>query len=334
MAIEDVLARVDKKTRSRIMKASDINIVRYPWASVGLTAATGGLARGRVHLLYGNKSTGKSLLAMQTIGDLMREHDLTAAVIDSEGTTDPDFVRKLGVDPDRLLVTHDKSFLGAGESAKDLLKSGIDILLVDSTSTLIPEAFLEKDEIKSADGQKQIGARAKATGILMNTIHYSNDNDAIIIVVSQARMAIGAMHASLTFEGGKAMEHAASQIIRLTSPAGESQQIKGEVHVGDKIFQRPIGREVNLFVEKNKLGPAAGTPKYNMYYSGESIGIDTYEETVRLGVEYGVVERAGAWYKYGGMQWQGSDAMGKAFREDEILFNEVKKLTVEAMSGE
>ena len=328
---EDVLSKLDKKTRDRVVLASEIKIERLPWASLGLNAATGGLARGRIHLLYGGRSTGKSLLAMQTIGKLQRELGLTAAVIDSEGTTDPEFADKFGVVTNQLMVTHDKSFLGAGKSAKEFLSAGVDILLIDSTSTLIPDAFLDGDDIKDSDGQKQIGANAKATGILMNTLHYANEHDTIVIVISQARMNLAGQHAALTFTGGKALEHAASQIVRLTASGAESQQIKGNVVINGRAFQKPVGREVNLFVEKNKLGPASSTVKYKMYYDGDNVGIDTFEETVTLGIEYGVVEKAGAWLKYEGMQWQGSVNMATALNEDEVLFKQLQADVSEAM---
>lgn len=325
MTTEEVLSRLDKKTRDRVIRASEIRIQRMPWASLGLTTATGGFARGRIHLLYGNRSSGKSLLAMQSIGNLQRELGLTAAIIDSEGTTDPDFANKFGVDTTNLLVSHDKSFEKAGEAAADFLSSGVDILLIDSITTLIPNAFLDEGELKSADGQKQIGAHAKSTGILMNTLHYNNLHDTAIIVISQARMALGAMHASLSFSGGKAMEHAASQIIRLTAPAGEAQQIKGNVHVGDRILQKPIGREVSAFVEKNKLGPASSALKYNMFYAGDHVGIDVFGETVTLGVECGIIEKGGAWLKYAGQQWQGSPKMALALRGEPDLFKVLQK---------
>jgi recombination protein RecA len=307
------------------MMAADINIQRYPWASVQTTVATGGLARGRIHLLYGNRSSGKSLLAMQTVGLLQRQYGLTAAIIDSEGTTDPFFIEKFGVDSKKLLVSHDKSFLKAGEAAVDFLKAGVDILIVDSISTLIPEQFLDGDEIKNADGQKQMGARAKSVGVLMNTIHYANDCDAIIIVISQAKMVMGAKVPSIMADGGKAMEHAASQIFKVTASPAESQQIKGDYIIGDRILQKPIGREVSLLVEKNKLGPASQAIKYNMYYAGMDIGIDTYEEVVTLGTEMGIFDKSGTWLSYNGQKWQGSKQVATAMRAEPDLYAEIQK---------
>ena len=328
MTTEEVMARLGKKTRDRVQLASEIKIERIPWASVGLTAQTGGLARGRTHLLYGPKSAGKSLLSMETVGQ-QQDNGLVSAIIDSEGTTDPTFITKLGVDPTQLIVTHDKSFLEAGKNVTEFLKAGVDILVIDSISTLVPDEFMDEEELKASDGQRQIGAFSKACKKLFRTIHYNNENT-VVIVVSQVTMALGAMHASMTFEGGKAVEHGSSQIIRMTASAAEAQQLKGLTTINDTIIERPIGREVSLFIEKNKLGLASGTTKYDMYYGGDNVGIDKIKELVTLGTEFGVVRKAGAWVYYGEMQFNGAKKMSEALREDEKLFNEVRDKIIEA----
>ena len=82
------------------------------------------------------------------------------------------------------------------------------------------------------------------------------------------------------------------------------------------------------------MGPAAGTLKYNMYYAGPNVGIDTFEETGRLAVEFGVVSKAGAWLSHEDKQWQGSKALGVALREDPVLYIEIQKRTQEAMTSD
>jgi len=325
LSYETILAKLDKKTRERVQKASEIEIVKHPYASLGLTKITGGgFAEGRIVLFYGARSTGKSAHIMQTVGQQQLKGK-TVALIDAEGSYDPEFGARLGVNNDELIVNNAKSFAKAQEAGVDLIKAGIDILVIDSISNLIPDAFLDGEETKGAENQKQIGVRAKSTGILLNSLHYNNDKTAIF-VISQARMQLGAMHATMGFEGGKAMEHAASQIIRLSASASESMQIKGDVlNDAGRIVQKPIGREVSVYVDKNKLGAPSGTTKYNFFYDGDFIGIDTFGETITLAVEAGVVEKGGAWLKYAGQQWQGAQKMSDALKSDLDLFEQIQK---------
>jgi hypothetical protein len=59
--LDDILAKLDPKTRARVQSAVDIQIHKQPTPSIGLNLAlNGGFAYGRQILVWGNKSAGKS----------------------------------------------------------------------------------------------------------------------------------------------------------------------------------------------------------------------------------------------------------------------------------
>lgn len=322
--INDILAKLDKKTRDRVLLAKDTEIIRHPYYSLGLTRLTGGWAEGRIHLFYGPKSAGKSMILMQTAGQ-QQALGKSVALIDAEGSYDKEFGARLGVDNDNLIINGAKSFAKAQEAGVDLIKAGVDILIIDSISNLIPEAFLEENgDTKAAENQKQIGVKSKSTGVLLNSLHYNNKHTAIFII-SQVRMQAGAQHFSQGYEGGKAMEHAASQIIKLSASSAEKQQKTMKLDINGRLVEKPVARDVSIFVEKNKLGPASGTSEYRMYYDGPFLGIDTFQETVKIGVETGVIAKGGAWLKYDGQSWQGEANMAESFKSDLDLFEKVQK---------
>jgi recombination protein RecA len=325
MTFEDVLSKLDKKTAARVKKASEVKMERLPYYSLGITQDTGGFVRGHVHLLYGPKSSGKSLVLQQTIGMHQdRDPNFVAGWIDGEGTFDPDFAKALGVDTDRLIISHDKSFGQAQNTAVALVKAGVDMLVIDSISVLIPDAFLEKDEIKGAEGQKQMGARAKACGVLLNSIHYENDRTAVFLI-SQAKMNLGGLVASHMPDGGQAVNHGSTQIIKLSASAALKQQITGKVYKNGEVFEMPVGREVNYFVEKNKAGAAAGVGTYDMYYAGDKIGIDVDNEIVELAAKYKLIEKGGAgWFTVAGRKFQGADAVIDFLNSDLDYYDELK----------
>jgi len=326
MSIEDVLAKLDKKTAARVQKASEVKMVRHPYKSLGLTAETGGWVEGHVHLLYGPKSSGKSTQIYQTIADRQEaDPEFTAGVIDAEGTYDPDFTAKLGVDNDRVLISHSKSFEQAQNVGVEFLQAGVRLLVVDSISVLIPMGFLDDGDLKGADGMKQLGLRAKSTGIMLNSLSYANqETHAGIFIVSHGKLKLNAMGASLSYDGGTAMEHSATQIIRLTASASARQQIEGDVYQNGQVFKKPIGREVNFFVEKNKAGAASGVGEYNMYYAGNFMGIDTVSETVKLASKYNFIEKGGAWFTVNGRKMQGEKAVVDYLNSDLDYFEDLQ----------
>ena len=331
MSIDEILNSLDKKTAARVKKATDVKLVRHPYKSLGITVATGGWVEGHVHLFYGPKSSGKSLQLLQTIAKHQDENpDFTAAFIDAEGTFDNDFAASLGVDNERLVVTHDKSFDQAQDSAVALTKAGVDFLVIDSISTLIPAAFLDNGDIKGADGQKQMGARSKSCGILLNSMHYVNNKTAIFLI-SQAKMNLGGLVASHMPDGGQAVNHGSTQIIKLSASSAAKQQIEGDVYSNGQVFKQPIGREVNFFVEKNKSGPASGVGSYNMYYDGGFIGIDNVAETISLASKYNFIEKGGAWFTVNGRRFQGERAVVDYLNSDLDYYEELQAKVMSAV---
>jgi len=56
MTVEDILGKLDPKTRSRLTSAMDVYIEKIPTPSIGLNKALqGGVGVGRQVLIWGNK---------------------------------------------------------------------------------------------------------------------------------------------------------------------------------------------------------------------------------------------------------------------------------------
>lgn len=332
-ATADLLAKLDPKTAKRFKTAQEAKVIRRPLASAGLTNALGGgIAAGRITLIYGNTSSGKTLLTLESIAQWQKQ-GLTCAFVDAEGTYDKAWAERLGVDNDELILISKKSFGAVFNEVAPLLENGLDILVVDSVSDLLPDAFLDDHgEIKEFDKQKQIGAHARSCTIFANAIHYVNYQTAVILL-SQTTTDLSGMYPIQVPHGGKKLGFASSQIIKLTSSGTEKNQIMGEVFSGDKILQLPIGREVSYYVEKNKLGPQSRKGEYTLYYAGSNIGIDKVAELIFLGELFGVVSKGGAWYTYQDKQYQGSSKFTVALKEDPTLIAALHAEIIIAMNG-
>ncbi len=314
--LDEFLARLDPKIARQVKTAQETELVKYPLASVGLTRATGGgFAAGRMLLLYGNSGSGKSLLALQTIG-LLQDLGLSCAYFDVEGTYEKSYAARIGVKNDQLILEHKKSFGAITDTAVPYLEAGIDILVVDSVSDALPEVFVEKDGgVAEFNGLKQIGAHAKSCTAMINAFHYANKNTAIILV-SQTTTKIESTYTKQVPHGGQKIFFSASQVIKLTSSNTEAKQIKTEITVGDRVEALPAGRSVEAFVEKNKLGPQHRTAEYDVYYDGQNLGVDRIGELAKIGVALGIINKGGAWFKWQGEQWQGEANLTKWLKEN------------------
>jgi recombination protein RecA len=321
------LEGLDPVTAKEVKTAAKVRTVRYPLASEGLTRALdGGIGAGRITLCYGNQSSGKTLLFLQSIAK-WQKMGLVCCWVDVEGVYEKEWAERLGVDNEKLILIRSKSAGRIEKDIKPLLKNKIDIVVIDSISDIMAEVFVDKHgELNAYEDRKQVGAQAKAITTLINGILYLNDETAVVLI-SQTTTEFGQTYVKQIPHGGKKTLFASSQIIKLTSSGTEGQQIKGDVQVGDVIVTKPIGRKVNAMVEKNKLGAQSDSVDYDIYYKGPFVGVDYHGEVADFAEVLQVIRKSGAWFKHDstGQQWQGRDNLIKALRNDEELFSLIKK---------
>ena len=327
MAIDDVLANLDAKTRSRIAAASEISIEKQETPSVALNIGlNGGLAYGRQTLLWGNKSAGKSTFCMGLIAKA-QEQGKSALWIDAERTFDPLWAEKHGVDTKELRVSEAASVSSFVDDSINFMKAGIDIIVVDSITALLPASYYaDKDELKDFEKTGQIGGIARDLSRAIPMISGVNEKT-LVIFISQQRNMINSMYTAVAPTGGFAPKFYSSTIIKLWSSDSDGKAIKGEIQSGDKILQGNIGREVQWEIQNNKLGPQSVMGKYDFYYRGDNLGIDSVGEIVDLSEAYGLITKSGAWYKFNGQTLQGRTGVVKYLRENkaeaEALIKEI-----------
>lgn len=319
MSIEDVMAKLSKKTRSRMQAASEIKIEKLPLASIGLTNDLGGgLARGRVHTIWGSKSASKTSLLLQSAGELQKQ-GLTAAFIDAEATYDPMWAERLGVDNTQMIVSDAKSVDAMTGAVVDLCEAEVDVIIIDSISGLIPSSYYEKDsegEMKEGlGGSKQIGTLSKELGNALMKINAVNSRS-VVIFISQTRNKITTYGAIGQMQGGHSLMYFSSVVVKLQSSASEKEQKKGEKVFGDKIIEVPIGRQVDYTIQYSKSSPPGLTGSYDFYYEGELIGVDQIGELVDAAVKNGVIRQGGAWFSYEDKKLQGRPAVVEWLKQD------------------
>ncbi len=162
IVLDDILAKLDPKTRARVQSAQDVEVSKQSTPSIGLNMALrGGLPYGRQVLVWGNKSAGKSSFCLQMISIAQKEGK-TCAWIDAEASYDPAWAEQLGVDSSKLIYSTAKTVNDMVDVGTKLMDAGVDLIVVDSISALLPAIYFEKDgnEMKDLQDTKQIGAEA------------------------------------------------------------------------------------------------------------------------------------------------------------------------------
>jgi RecA/RadA recombinase len=210
------------------------------------------------------------------------------------------------------------------------MNAGVDIIIVDSITSLLPAIYFEKDssELKQLENTKQIGAESRDFSNAWKMLNYANNKvkPTMLVLISQSRNNISAMYTSQQPSGGQATKFYSSTIIKLFSSESDNQAIKGKIKVGDKLIEEKVGRKVRWEVQFSKTSPAFASGEYDFYFRGDSCGIDTIGDLVDTAELAGLVTRTGAWYQLDdGSKVQGRDAFIARVREDIDLQNSIKE---------
>jgi recombination protein RecA len=331
--LEEVLANLNPKLRKKVSLGSEMEKTRFAKTpSFGLNLAlNGGLPYGRQILVYGNKSSGKSSFCLQMIADAQKEGKV-CAWIDAEMTFSPEWAELLGVDTEKLIVSTARTVNDMVDVGTDLMKAGVDLIVVDSISALLPAIYFEKDsnELKQLENTKQMGAEARDMSNAVKMLNYANNQDGatLLVFISQVRNNLGSMYVSQIPTGGKAVMFYSSTIIKLFSSESDNQAIKGKIYSGDKIIEEKIGRKVRWDVQFSKTSPAFQTGEYDFYFRGQDVGIDQIADLVDTAELRGFVERAGAWYTVNEERFQGREKLIAGVREDLDLQDFLKNRVV------
>ena len=85
----------------------------------------------------------------------------------------------------------------------------------------------------------------------------------------------------------------------------------------------PVGTRVKVKVVKNKVSPPFRVAEFDMIFGS---GISREGGLIDMGVEHGIVRKAGAWYTYDGEQLgQGKENARGFLRDNPDLANEIEK---------
>lgn len=301
---------MNKKTLKLFKTARDINDEKISTASFGINQLLdGGIDKGHQSTFWGNESAGKSAFWLQTIG-INQKLGHKCAYIDAERTFKWKWAERLGVDVDALEVARINSIKDFADAGVDLIKSDYDLIVVDSTSALMPDMFFdEHGDISEFDKTKQLGRFAVEMGRAAK-MHLSQNWNTAIVHISQLRKEVGGPGKTTPDipTGGKELRHLDSLRIKLTSSASESYALKEPIAYGDNLVEEIVGRPVTWLINKNKINGKFGSGDYRLYIRGDKVGIDYISELFELGKKYGIIEGTG-WMTLYGEKNQGKDNM-------------------------
>jgi recombination protein RecA len=245
-----------------------------------ITLGTGGFVKGKLYELMGWEGSGKSTVCGHAVANCQKTGG-TVLYIDGEHAVDKKYFEALGVDTDKMLIAQPTCGEEGFQIAMDMIETGdIDLVIIDSDSSLIPKKMLDGDVGDSTIGRKALlnsNAYPKLKGAL-------SEHNVCVIVVSQYREKIGMMFGNpTTTQGGHALKFYSDVRIEVSKSLAKD---------GDQAY----GNVTKLKATKNKMSPPYRVHAIEIVYG---VGIDRMLEIMEMASEFEILRKYGKTITYG-----------------------------------
>jgi recombination protein RecA len=189
------------------------------------------------------------------------------------------------------------------------------VVVIDSVAALVPRA-----EIEGEMGDAHVGLQARLMSQALRKLTANlNRSRTICVFINQLREKIGVMWGSPeTTPGGRALKFYSS--VRLDIRRVEAIKDGAEI----------VGNRTRVKVVKNKVSAPFRQAEFDIMYGR---GISREGSLLDVGVDLGIVKKAGAWFTYEGEQLgQGRENAKQFLAENLDLMVEISE-KVRAASG-
>jgi recombination protein RecA len=244
-----------------------------------ITLGVGGFVKGKMYELMGWESSGKSTICGHATAECQKKGG-TVLYIDGEHAVDKHYFQQLGVDTTKMLISQPSSGEEGFNIALEMIKSGeVDLIIIDSDSSLIPKKVLDGEIGEFAIGKKAVlnsNAYPKLKSALAN-------NNVCVIVISQYREKIGMMFGCLhgdtlvNFTDGRSIsiktvvnKKIEGNVFSINKESGEIEEKKivdwhynGQVDVNAPICNNYIHIETTGLDGQNTIGISV-TPEHKV----------------------------------------------------------------------
>lgn len=311
LAISQIERRYGKGSVMKLGEVAAIPLIAaIPTGSLALDLAlgVGGVPRGRITEIFGPEASGKTTLGQHIIAEAQKRGG-AAAYIDVEHALEPTYAARCGVSVDDLLISQPD----AGEEALDiteaLVRSGaIDVIVIDSVAALVPRA-----EIEGEMGDAHVGLQARLMSQALRKLAAAiGKSGTAVIFINQLREKVGIIFGSPEVTpGGRALKFYSSVRIDLRRMETIKQ---GDVAIGSHIRAKVV---------KNKVAPPFRNAEFDIMFD---CGISKEGGLIDLGVDCGLVKKAGAFFSYGDIRLgQGRESAKQHLRKNPELAQEIEQ---------
>ena len=284
--------------------------IGFDWITLGV----GGFVKGRMYELMGWEGTGKSTICGHAVASCQAKGG-KVVYIDGEHAVDTNYFKALGVDTEKMLISQPSCGEEGFQIAVELMQTGdVDLIIIDSDSSLIPKAVLD-----GSVGEHAIGKKARLNSSAYPKLKsIAHNTQTCLIVISQYREKIGVMFGNpTTTQGGHALKFYSDCRIEVSRSLAKDGGVT-------------YGNITKVKATKNKITPPYKLSDFEIVYG---IGIDRVGEMMQLLNDYELGRKYGKTMTVDGVKHD-LEEFKDMVRKDDKFYNELRMKIITAIKGE
>lgn len=313
-AFKKTLAAIEKDFGVGVIASAEdiLAVEKVPTRNLLLDILTeGGLPKGSISLLYGPFSSGKTVTAL-ALAAIFTSQNIPVLYIACEGDIDKPWVKKLGNNLKNFHVARPNNLEEAIDLADVAVRSKqFGLVIFDSVTAGIPKEAMDKQTEKD-----QMALQARRNGKLVqkltsglqpaNLQDPDSYNNTVVVLIAHLRNKVGVVYGSPeTLPGGEALKHHSAVIIKIRPGA--------KLTKNDEV----IGREMRFLIERSKYSVPLVSGVTEFFFAPPKF--NNAKVLLTYAVQYGIIERNGAYYSYGDIKVQGQKELLVTLKEKGLL---------------
>jgi recombination protein RecA len=278
-----------------------------------VTLGVGGFVKGKLYELMGWEGSGKSTICGHAVAECQKK-DGKVVYIDGEHAVDKKYFEAIGVDTSEMLIAQPSCGEEGFNIAMEMINTGeIDLVIIDSDSSLIPKKVIDGEVGDSSIGKKAL-LNSNAYPKLKSALSQHN---VCVIVISQYREKIGMMFGDpKTTQGGHALKFYSDVRIEVSKTAVKD----GDVQYGNL---------TKVKATKNKTNPPYRLSTFEIVYG---LGIDKVKEMMDLLNEFELGRKYGKTFTFEDVKYD-LDEFKQMLVDNEEFYNKIKQTIVDKINN-
>lgn len=287
--------------------------IGFDWVTLG----TGGFVKGKMYELMGWEGSGKSTICGHAVAECQKKGG-KVVYIDGEHAVDKNYFEAIGVNTAELFIAQPSDGEEGFNIAMEMINTGeIDLVIIDSDSSLIPKRVIDGEV-----GDSSIGYKSRLNSNAYPKLKAAlSQHNVCVIVISQYREKIGVMFGNpTTTQGGHALKFYSDVRIEVSKTGAK----EGDVQYGNI---------TKVKATKNKMSPPFRMASFEIVY-GE--GIDKLDEVLSLMNEYGIGRKYGKTMTIDEVKYDLDEFKGMLMDNEEFyseiktkILNKIKNIQIE-----